>query len=205
MIAIVDYGVGNLFSLRSALNAIGAETTVTGNAEELRAADAVILPGVGAFGDAANKLRSTGLADALVSLAGTGKPLLGICLGMQLLFEESEEYGCHAGLGLISGRVVPLAGRVGAQKIPHMGWNPLRIQQRDPLFREVTQGEHVYFVHSYWVDCPKEYVLATAEYGLDVTAAVRRGNVCGMQFHPEKSGGTGLALLRAFCSQGGAL
>ena len=205
MIAIVDYGVGNLFSLRSALNAIGADTIVTGRVDELRAADAIILPGVGAFGDAAEKLRATGLAQALTALAGEGKPLLGICLGMQLLFDESEEYGLHAGLGLIPGRVVPFEGRVEALKIPHMGWNPLDIRKNDPLFRDVAQGEHVYFVHSYWVDCPGEYVLATAEYGLPVTAAVRRANVYGMQFHPEKSGETGLALLRAFCREGGAL
>lgn len=202
MIAIVDYGVGNLFSLRGALSAIGTEAVVTGRAEDLSTADAVILPGVGAFGDAADRLRETGLADVLTALAASGKPLLGICLGMQLLFDESEEYGLHRGLGLIPGRVVPLAGRVGDRKIPHMGWNPLKLQTSDQLFQGTAQGEHVYFVHSYWADCPEEYVLATAEYGIDVTAAVRRGNVCGMQFHPEKSGEAGLALLRAFCKGG---
>ncbi|NCB62006.1 MAG: imidazole glycerol phosphate synthase subunit HisH [Clostridia bacterium] len=202
MIAIVDYGVGNLFSLRGALAAVGAETQVTGRLADLRGADAVVLPGVGAFGDAADKLRAAGLADELIALAGSGKPLLGICLGMQLLFDESEEYGRHAGLGLIPGRVVPLEGHVGDRKIPHMGWNRLEVRKPDPLFRKIGPGEHVYFVHSYWAECPEEYVLATAEYGVPVTAAVRRGNVCGMQFHPEKSGDAGLALLRAFCEGG---
>lgn len=202
MICIVDYGVGNLFSLRSALASLGVENQVSGRAEDLRRADAVILPGVGAFGDAADKLRATGLAAALGEEARRGKPLLGICLGMQLLFDESEEYGLHQGLGLIPGHVAPLEGRVGGRKIPHMGWNPLDLKKQDPMFCGTSQGEHVYFVHSYWVDCPEQYILATAEYGLDVTAVVRRENVCGMQFHPEKSGEAGLALLGAFCKGG---
>ena len=199
MIAIVDYGVGNLFSLQSSFKAIGAQAVVTGDPQILSQADKILLPGVGAFADAAAKLRQTGLDQLLCRLAGEGKPLLGICLGMQLLFEESHEYGVHAGLGLIPGRVVPMAGVIPAQlKIPHIGWNALRIRKKDPLLKNIKEGDCVYFVHSYYaVDCD-EYVIADTEYGASITAAVAKGNVWGCQFHPEKSGDVGLAILKAF-------
>lgn len=198
MIAIVDYGVGNLFSLRSSLSAVGAEVTVTGDGDALRRADKIILPGVGAFGDAAAKLRVTGLDAVVIEEAKTGKPLLGICLGMQLLLERSLEYGEHAGLGLIPGDVVPLSPPDGL-KVPHMGWNALQFSElRSPIFRDLRPGDYVYFVHSFHAaNCP--CVTATAEYGIPVTAAVGRDNVYGCQFHPEKSGPVGLTILKSFC------
>lgn len=201
MIAIVDYGVGNLFSLKSSLAAIGADAVVTGDADTLRGADKLLLPGVGAFGDAAEKLRATGLDRVIVDEAGRGKPLMGICLGMQLLFERSLEYGEHAGLGLIPGEVRPIAERIPAGlKIPHIGWNALRFTENpSPLFRYIREGDCVYFVHSYYAARCDESVIAFAEYGAPLTAAVQRGNVCGCQFHPEKSGKVGLNILRAFC------
>ena len=199
MIAIVDYGVGNLFSLNCSLAAIGAEVTVTSNPEVLRNADHILLPGVGAFGDAAQKLRSNGLDQVLVQLAKQGKPLLGICLGMQLLFEKSYEYGEHTGLGLIPGQVVPMAGKIPAElKIPHIGWNALRKQQDHPLLKYIREGDCVYFVHSYYAANCDEAVIASAEYGKELTAAVAYRNVYGCQFHPEKSGPVGLAILKAF-------
>lgn len=202
MIAIVDYGVGNLFSLLSGLRALGLEAQVTGDAEALRAADQIILPGVGAFGDAAARLHKSGLWEVLIEQAANGKPLLGICLGMQLLFERSEEYGDHEGLGLIPGRVAAMRPALTAAgqdlKVPHMGWNALQIIKDDPLFAHFTPGSHVYYVHSFYaVDC-KESTLAVSDYGLPVTGAVRRGSVWGTQFHPEKSGVVGLTLLKAF-------
>lgn len=198
MIAIVDYGVGNLFSLRSSLSAVGAEVAVTGDGDVLRRADKIILPGVGAFGDAAAKLRATGLDAVVIAEAKAGKPLLGICLGMQLLLERSLEYGEHAGLGLIPGDVVPLSPPDGL-KVPHMGWNALQFSEpRSPIFRELNPGDHVYFVHSFHAaNCP--CVTATAEYGIPVTAAVGKDNVFGCQFHPEKSGPVGLTILKSFC------
>lgn len=198
MIAIVDYGVGNLFSLRSSLSAVGAEVTVTGDGDVLRRADKIILPGVGAFGDAAAKLRATGLDAVVIEEAKAGKPLLGICLGMQLLLERSLEYGEHAGLGLIPGDVVPLSPPDGL-KVPHMGWNALQFSEpRSPIFRDLNPGDHVYFVHSFHAaNCP--CVKATAEYGVPVTAAVGKDNVFGCQFHPEKSGPVGLTILKSFC------
>lgn len=201
MIAIVDYGVGNLFSLQSSLRAIGAESVVTGDADMLARADRIILPGVGAFADAAAKLRGTGLDRVLVELAGRGTPLLGICLGMQLLFDVSMEYGRHAGLGLIPGRVIPISDVIPAGlKIPHMGWNALELSAPvHPLFRSIRSGECVYFVHSFFAECGAEYVTATAEYGAPLTAAAANGNVMGCQFHPEKSGDAGLQILRSFC------
>ena len=200
MIAIVDYGVGNLFSLRSSLAAVGAEAVVTGDAAALRAADRILLPGVGAFGDAAEKLRRTGLDEAVKAEAEAGKPLLGICLGMQLLFEKSYEYGEHAGLGLVPGAVRPIADVIPADyKIPHIGWNALHLQRPSPLMRYTHEGDCVYFVHSFAAfDCG-DSVIATAEYGPELTAAVQRANVYGCQFHPEKSGAVGLNILRAFC------
>ena len=200
MIAIVDYGVGNLFSLKSSFAAIGSEAVVTGEAAVLRAAERILLPGVGAFGDAADKLRATGLDAAVISEAKAGKPLLGICLGMQLLFEKSYEYGEHAGLGLIPGAVKPIADVIPADyKIPHIGWNALIFKHSTPLFKYIRAGDCVYFVHSFYAKHCDESTIATAEYGTAVTAAVARGNVMGCQFHPEKSGTVGLNILRAFC------
>ena len=201
MIAIVDYGVGNLFSLKSSLNRIGAEAVVTGDADTLRAADQIILPGVGAFGDAARKLRETGLADVVCEQARQGKDILGICLGMQLLFDRSFEYGEHAGLGLIPGDVVDMTPDIPETlKVPHIGWNALHlVQPEHPLFRYVREGDCVYFVHSFYATNCGDALLATAEYGRALTAAVARDNVMGCQFHPEKSGNVGLNILRAFC------
>ena len=207
MTAIVDYGVGNLFSLRCSLEAIGETPAVTSDPEEILRADRVILPGVGAFADAAEKLRQSGLDMAVKSAAEAGKPLLGICLGMQLLFEKSLEYGEHAGLGLLRGTVRPIREileEAGADpdkrlKIPQMGWNALRIRREDLLFRYIRDGEHVYFVHSYAATGCGESLLADTEYGAFLTACVGKGNIRGCQFHPEKSGKTGLAILRAFC------
>ena len=201
MIAIVDYGVGNLFSLSSSLVSIGADVTVTSDADTLRRADKIILPGVGAFGDAAAKLRESGLASVVIEEAHKGKPILGICLGMQLLLEKSFEYGEHEGLGLIKGEIRPIADVIPADlKIPHIGWNNLHFgENKHPLFRYLNEGDCVYFVHSFYGTNCDESVIATAEYGAPLTAAVASGNVCGCQFHPEKSGRVGLDILRAFC------
>ena len=201
MVAIVDYGVGNLFSLRSSFAAIGEEAVVTADEATLRRADRIILPGVGAFEDAAAKLRATGLDRLLIALAAEGKPLMGICLGMQMLFEKSYEYGEHKGLGLIRGAVRPIADTIPAgYKIPHIGWNPLQfVGEKHPLFAHIQEGDCVYFVHSYYATDCAEAVIATADYGAPLTAAVARGNVMGCQFHPEKSGPVGLSILRAFC------
>lgn len=201
MIAIIDYGVGNLFSLKSSLAMIGAQAIVTSDADVLRSADRLILPGVGAFGDARQKLAQTGLDAALCAEAARGKPVLGICLGMQMLFDRSLEYGEHKGLGLIPGEVVPMAGRLPeGLKIPHIGWNALAIRKPDhPLMKYTESGDCVYFVHSFYAADCADSVIATAEYGIDVTAAVAKGNVMGCQFHPEKSGTVGLGILKAFC------
>ena len=202
MIAIIDYGVGNLFSLCSSLKSIGAEAVVTPDPAVIRAADRIILPGVGAFADAAAKLRATGLDRVLLEEAANGKKIMGICLGMQMLFEESHEYGVHKGLGLIPGRVVPMVGYIPeGLKIPHIGWNPLILkgESKHPLLKYVNEGDCVYFVHSYFATDCTESVIATAEYGRELTAAVAKDNVMGCQFHPEKSGGVGLSILKAFC------
>ena len=200
MIAIVDYGVGNLFSLASSVKSLGLEVTVTRNAADLRAADHILLPGVGAFADAMDKLTATGLVPVLKEET-KHTPLLGICLGMQLLFDKSYEFGEHEGLGLIPGQVCPLAEDLTdpALKVPHIGWNALDITRPDdPLFKYVQNGEYVYYVHSFYAkDCAAS-TLATSEYSIPVTGAVRRGLVYGTQFHPEKSGNTGLRLLKAF-------
>lgn len=203
MIAIVDYGVGNLFSLKSSLAMIGAEAIVTGSAEDLRAAEKIILPGVGAFEDAANKLRRAGLDAVVIEQAKAGKSLLGICLGMQMLFDRSFEYGEHKGLGLIAGDVVDMRPRISQSlKVPHIGWNALKLTNPvHPLFRYIKEGDCVYFVHSYYAANCEEATIATAEYEIDLTAAVASGNVMGCQFHPEKSGTVGLNILRAFCEQ----
>ena len=205
MIAIIDYGVGNLFSLTCSLKKIGAECAVTSDKSTLRSASGLILPGVGAFGDAAEKLGESGLDNVIKELVYRGKPLLGICLGMQLLFEKSFEYGEHVGLGLIRGEVKPLDMYVSGLKIPHMGWNSLDIKNADcPLFKYVSNGDYMYFVHSYCGVCnDKMQLAATASYGIEVTAAVADGNVFGTQFHPEKSGDAGLNILRAFAEIAG--
>ena len=204
MVAIVDYGVGNLFSLVSSFAAIGEEAVATGDPEKLLAADRLILPGVGAFGDAAAALRNSGLAEVVTEAAKRGTPLLGICLGMQLLFDESYEYGVHPGLGLIPGQVRAISERIPPQlKIPHIGWNALRYTRPHPLFREVEEGSCVYFVHSFFVEETAPSIVATAEYGVNVGAAAAKENVMGCQFHPEKSGGVGMKILRAFCDMEG--
>ena len=200
MIAIIDYGVGNLFSLKSSFKAIGAEVFVSADPDEVRKAEKIILPGVGAFGDAAEKLSKTGMAEVVRAEAKKGKPLLGICLGMQLLLDKSFEYGEHAGLGLIPGEIRSISEKIPADlKIPHIGWNALHFTKPSPLFRYIHDGDFVYFVHSFaGMDCD-ESVIATSEYGAPLTAAVSRDNVFGCQFHPEKSGDVGLRILKAFC------
>ncbi|MDR2421102.1 MAG: imidazole glycerol phosphate synthase subunit HisH [Oscillospiraceae bacterium] len=207
MTAIIDYGVGNLFSLRSSLEFIGERAAVTREAGDIRGADRVILPGVGAFGDAADKLNESGLRGVVLETAAAGKPLLGICLGMQLLFDRGFEYGEHRGLGLIPGEVVPIGSVVPEScKIPHIGWNALKFpegREKSPIFKYTNAGDCVYFVHSFYGASPSgglpEDTAATAEYGAELTAAVARGSVYGTQFHPEKSGGVGLGILKAFC------
>lgn len=203
MLAIIDYGVGNLFSLQSSLHYIGEPAIVTSDKTELAAADRLLLPGVGAFGDAARKLREKGLDELVRELTAAGKPLLGICLGMQLLFEKSYEYGEHAGLGLIKGSVCPIRDMIReGYKIPHIGWNALHFPKArpvSPLFKYIKENDHVYFVHSYAGTNCDDAVIATAEYGGELTAAVANGNVFGTQFHPEKSGDVGLKILKAFC------
>lgn len=201
MVAIIDYGVGNLFSLKSSFAAIGQEAIVTSDKNEIRKAEKIILPGVGAFEDAARKLRESTLADLLLEEAAKGKPIMGICLGMQLLFEESHEYGRHRGLGLIPGAVKPIADVIPKDlKIPHIGWNALSFGGKShPLWKYINEGDHVYFVHSFYAAECEESVIATAEYGAPLTAAVAKGNVLGCQFHPEKSGEVGLNILKAFC------
>ena len=204
MIGIIDYGVGNLFSLRSSFDAIGAETFVSGDEKELAKADKLILPGVGAFGDAAQKLRQTGLDKFVRQQAEKGVPLMGICLGMQLLFEKGYEYGEHEGLGLLEGSVVSMKGKLPAElKIPHMGWNALKIINKESrLLANIQEGDHVYFVHSFYAEGCDDSLAATAEYGIPITAAVEKGNIFGCQFHPEKSGEVGLNILRAFALGG---
>lgn len=205
MIAIVDYGVGNLFSLSQSLAYVGADVCVTGDREKIKRAEKIILPGVGAFGDAIKKLRAACLDEVLVSEAKKGKPILGICLGMQLLFDKSFEYGEHTGLGLIKGEIRPIADKIEKNlKVPHIGWNSLEFtEKKSELFKYIHDGDFVYFVHSYYAADCEESVIANAEYGAKLTAAVQNGNVYGCQFHPEKSGKTGLAILRAFCEKEG--
>ena len=198
MVGIIDYGVGNLFSLCSSFRAIGVEAFVSGDPEALAKADRLVLPGVGAFEDAAKKLRASGLEGFVKQQAAAGKPLLGICLGMQMLFEKSYEYGEHEGLGLLRGQVVPMEGKLpGDLKIPHMGWNKLEVRQGKLL--EETDGAYVYFVHSFYAEGCEDSLAAVTEYGIPITAAVEQGNIYGCQFHPEKSGNVGLAILRRFC------
>ena len=205
MIAVIDYGVGNLFSLTASLREIGAEAIVTNKAEDLKAADKIILPGVGAFEDAINKLRATGLVSTIDEEVAAGKPMMGICLGMQLLFEKSYEYGEFDGLGYIKGKVISMrdaedpAKRVRPEtKVPQIGWNALHFVKDDPLTAGIKDGDYVYFVHGYYADDCAESVVAYTDYDVDVPAIVREGNVCGTQFHPEKSGKVGLAILAGF-------
>ena len=201
MTAIIDYGVGNLFSLKSSFGAIGEEVVVSSDPEALRGADRLILPGVGAFGDAADKLSESGLDKVLVGEAKKGKPIMGICLGMQLLLERGFEYGEHEGLGLIKGDIRPISDVIPENlPVPQIGWNALRIKgEKHPIFKYINEGDHVYFVHSYYAANCEESVIADTEYGAYLTAAVASGNVCGCQFHPEKSGEVGLKILKAFC------
>ena len=199
MVAIIDYGVGNLFSLKSSLKAIGADAVVTADEKVIAEADRIILPGVGAFEDAARKLRESGMADVVKKEAAAGKPMLGICLGMQLMFDKGYEYGEHEGLGLIHGNVRPISDVIQeGYKIPHIGWNLLKFKKESPLFKYINEGDYVYFVHSYYAADCDDAVLAVTEYGADLTAAAANGNVYGCQFHPEKSGNVGMKILKAF-------
>jgi len=204
MISIVDYGVGNLFSLSSSLKSIGADTVVTSDKQKILDSSKIILPGVGAFSDAKEKLVESGLFQVVIDEAKKGKKLLGICLGMQMLFEKSFEYGEFDGLGLIKGNIIPLEGKISPQlKIPHIGWNSLEFKnEKSPLFKYINNGDFVYFVHSYFAADCDENVIATSEYGIDVTASVQKDNIFGCQFHPEKSGDVGLNILKAFCEMG---
>lgn len=199
MLAIIDYGVGNLFSLVSSLKSIGVDAVITRDPKVIENADRLILPGVGAFGDASEKLRLSGLEGIIKNAVKKGTPLMGICLGMQLLFEKSYEYGEHQGLGLLKGNVIGMEGTIPKElKIPHIGWNSLKFTSTSPIFKYINEGDCVYFVHSFYaVDC-EDSLIATAEYGRDLTAAVQKGNVYGCQFHPEKSGSVGLKILKAF-------
>ena len=199
MIAIIDYGVGNLFSLKSSLDMIGADSVITNAPETIKKADKIILPGVGAFRDARKKLSEDGLDKLVIEEVKNGKPIMGICLGMQMLFEKSYEYGEYEGLGLLKGSIMPIADVIGeGLSIPHIGWNPLIIKKESPILKYVKEGECVYFVHSYYAADCDESVASVAEYGAYLTASVSLGNVHGCQFHPEKSGKTGLNILKAF-------
>ena len=200
MIAIIDYGVGNLFSVKSSFKYIGYDAVVTGDKEVIEKCDKILLPGVGAFEDAIAKLRETGLDKVLIDQAKKGKKIMGICLGMQLLFEYSYEFGEHKGLGLLKGSVVGMKGKIPSSlKIPHIGYNPLIFKREHPLFKYIKNGDCVYFVHSYYAEGCEDSLLATAEYGKELTAVCGKDNVMGCQFHPEKSGDVGLNILRAFC------
>lgn len=200
MTVIIDYGVGNLFSLSSSFAAVGESVAVSSDKDDILKADRIVLPGVGAFRDAAEKLKYSGLDTTLKEAAKAGIPILGVCLGMQLLFDESFEYGRYSGLGLISGKIRPISDFIGKDlKIPHIGWNKLRIIKKHPLLKYTTDNDFAYFVHSYCATDCKENVIADTEYGADITAVVANGSVMGCQFHPEKSGEAGLRILKAFC------
>ena len=204
MIAIIDYGVGNLFSLKSSLASVGADAVVTNDKNIIEQSDKIILPGVGAFKDASDKLFNSGMADIVLDQVNKGKPLLGICLGMQMLFEKSYEYGETKGLGLLKGEIRPLSNIVDKNlKIPHIGWNALKfVGEKSSLFKYIEEGDCVYFVHSFYAENCNDSLIATSEYSCDITAAVAKDNVFGCQFHPEKSGKVGLNILRAFCEKG---
>ncbi len=200
MLAIIDYGVGNIFSLYSSFKFIGEDVVLTNDKKVIDSCSHIILPGVGAFADAKRKLDESGMAEVVKEQVKTGKPLMGICLGMQMLFDKSLEYGEHAGLGLIGGSVKPIADVIPSDlKIPHIGWNSLEFTRESKLFKYIKNGDHVYFVHSFYAaDCAKD-TIAVSEYGAPLTAAVAKDNVYGCQFHPEKSGEVGLNILKAFC------
>ncbi len=203
MIAIIDYGVGNLFSLKSSFDSLGIEACISSDTDFIRRADRIVLPGVGAFRDAARKLKESGLESIVKEEAESGKPLLGICLGMQLLLDKSHEFGEYEGLGLVPGEVRPIREALKRHKaeklkIPQMGWNALKMSNKSPLFSDTIEGEHMYFVHSFYCDSPEEYVTSYCEYGFDVTSSIQNRNVFGCQFHPEKSGEAGLRILKAF-------
>ena len=200
MIVIIDYGVGNLFSLSSSFRAIGYDVVISREREAIEKADKLILPGVGAFEDAVKKLRDSGLDRVVIQQAKKGTPLMGICLGMQMLFEKSYEYGEHEGLGLLKGDVIGMAGAIPESlNIPHIGWNALIFKKDNPLFKYISNGDFVYFVHSYYAVARDDSVIATTEYGKEMTAMVAKDNIFGCQFHPEKSGDVGLNILKAFC------
>ena len=200
MLAIIDYGVGNIFSLYSSFKFIGEDVVLTNDKKIIDSCSHIILPGVGAFADAKRKLDESGMAEVVKEQVKTGKPLMGICLGMQMLFDKSLEYGEHAGLGLIGGSVKPIADVIPSDlKIPHIGWNSLEFTRDSKLFKYINNGDHVYFVHSFYAaDCAAD-TIAVSEYGAPLTAAVAKDNVYGCQFHPEKSGEVGLNILKAFC------
>ena len=200
MVAIIDYGVGNLFSLKSSLDKIGVQSVITGDKKEISEADRIILPGVGAFGDAVNKLKDSGLFEFIKDEAKRKKPIMGICLGMQLLFDKSYEYGEYDGLGLISGEIKPIRDIIpDSLKIPHIGWNSLKLNGVSPIFKYINDGDFVYFVHSFYGAQCENSLIAYTDYGAKITAAVGKDNVFGCQFHPEKSGDVGLKILKAFC------
>lgn len=202
MIAIVDYGVGNLFSLYSSFKKVGADIVVTSDKKIIQNAEKVILPGVGAYADAAKKLVETGMDEVIREEVKKGKYVMGICLGMQLLFDKSFEYGIHEGLGMIHGDVIPMKGFIpNTLKVPHIGWNKLLIEKPHFLFKYCNDREYVYFVHSYFATNCQDNIIATMEYGEKLTASVAKDNVLGCQFHPEKSGESGLNILRAFCEE----
>ena len=202
MTGIIDYGVGNLFSLQSSFAFLGEEAIVSGDAHTLSACERILLPGVGAFADAARKLRESGLDRFVADTASSGKPLLGICLGMQLLFEKSFEFGEHQGLGLLKGCIVPMHDSIpSGLKIPQMGWNALIIKHEHHLLRGIRDGDCVYFVHSFYAAGCEECLIATTEYGIEIPAVVGAGNIMGCQFHPEKSGEIGLKILKNFCEE----
>ena len=202
MIAIIDYGVGNLFSLVSSLKAIGEEAIITSESADIKRADKLILPGVGAFGDAIEKFEASGLKSVVLEEVENGKAILGICLGMQMLFEKSYEFGEHKGLGLLKGEVIAMNGTIPTNfKIPHIGWNALKFKKENKLFSLINDGDCVYFVHSFYAVNCEDSLLATTEYGKEITAAVAKDNVYGCQFHPEKSGSVGLNILRGFCER----
>ncbi len=200
MVGIIDYGVGNLFSLKSSLAYIGVDADVVNDEKSIAKCDRIILPGVGAFGDAAKALRDTGLDKVVIKAANEKTPLLGICLGMQLLFEQGLEFGAHQGLGLIPGKVVSIQPLVCGNKIPHIGWNGLALtENKGDIYKYTPDGEFVYFVHSFHAECPDEFITARTEYRAMLTASVQNGNVMGAQYHPEKSGDAGLMILKSFC------
>ncbi|MBE6692746.1 MAG: imidazole glycerol phosphate synthase subunit HisH [Ruminococcaceae bacterium] len=200
MVGIIDYGVGNLFSLKSSLAYLGINGEIVSDEKSIAKCDRIILPGVGAFGDASKALQDTKLDKVVIDIANKGVPLLGICLGMQLLFEEGLEFGSHKGLGLIPGKVVSIEPLVNGNKIPHIGWNALQFSEnKGDIYKYTKDGEFVYFVHSFHAECPSEYITARSEYGSLLTASVQKGNVMGAQYHPEKSGESGLMILKSFC------